>query len=82
MTVEALEAFARFLHDYGPYATTSIFVGLYWIERKERISTQLRYEGSLQRAPREIREHSTLQTHTIVAALARFERRLDGKQNS
>jgi len=77
-----LETFAIFLHDYGPYAMSSVFAGLYWLERKDRQGTQARYEGHLQRAPREMREHAAAQTTLQSAALERLERAITGKQSS
>ena len=54
--MDSLTKFAEFLMEYGPYAVASTFVGLYAVERKERRSTQERYEKYLQRIPDKVYE--------------------------
>lgn len=54
--MEELTSFAVFLKQYGAYAMASVFMVLYGMERRERRTTQGKYETYLETAPAQLRE--------------------------
>lgn len=63
--MDNLTAFAMFLQQYGPFAMASIFAGLYMLERRERRTTQQKYEDYLVSAPAQMREFADAHSQAV-----------------
>ena len=60
-----IAAFAEFLRDYGAYAMASVFAALYALERRERRTTQEKYERYLEATPAQLREFADAQSQAV-----------------
>ena len=65
--MEQLEAFAKFLHDYGAHALASVFALLYWAERRERQATQKKFEHFLELASQKVQDNASAISETLRA---------------
>ncbi len=63
--MDNLTAFAAFLKQYGPFAMASVFAGLYALERRERRTTQTKYEKYLEAAPAQMQEFADAHSQAV-----------------
>ena len=69
-----LEAFARFLWDYGAYALSAVFAFLYALERKERRDTQNKLESYLALTSEKMQANAIVITDAVMALERAFLR--------
>lgn len=63
--MDNLTEFAAFLQQYGPFAMASVFACLYMLERRERRSTQTKYENYLVSGPAQMREFADAHSQAV-----------------
>jgi len=82
--MENLESLASFLQIYGAHAMSSVFIALYFIERRERRTTQRKFEAYLTEASARVievvRNHSVA-VSSLEQALARSGALKDGEKH-
>jgi len=63
--MDNLTEFAQFLKTYGAFGMASVFMCLYLMERRERRTTQAKYEKFLTVIPTQMREFSDVQANAV-----------------